>query len=194
MGWFTPKVEKELNKGVEMFGRDVVLESLYGVPRPPSEAVALPAATEVAESMELVGTTITGSTRALLERHEGFRRKPYNDHLGNLTIGHGINLANGLDDVELEFLFSHRLGIAEAGAARVFDSFLTLDSVRQAVLVDMCYQLGASGLSQFVNTIEAVNNSNYDLAAEEILLSKAAVQCPTRYQELSQMMRTGEWI
>ena len=78
--------------------------------------------------------------RELVVRHEGFRKYPYTDTLGNLTIGHGINLTLGLDDAELEFLFSHRLGIAEAGAVRVFNSFRTLSLVRQAVLVDMCYQ------------------------------------------------------
>ena len=43
---------------------------------------------------------------------EGWKNKPYKDHLGILTIGPGFNLEEGFSDAELQLVFDHRLIVA----------------------------------------------------------------------------------
>lgn len=111
---------------------------------------------------------------APLMRDEGFRRKPYRCSAGKLTIGYGTNLEDGLDDDEAMFLLEHRIDQSILDCQRTFPWFSRLDPVRQAVLVQLRYQLGLDGLLGFRKMLAALERGEYAAAARELLDSKLA--------------------
>jgi lysozyme len=129
----------------------------------------------------------------LVKRHEGLRLKPYHDTTGHLTIGYGRNLdAEGVSEREAEELLTNDLAAVEQRLAKL-DLWSSLDEVRQAVLIDMAFNLGFQGLLEFHGMLAALRQSNYQAAADHIHNSRAAYQAPERYADLYDMMRTGLW-
>jgi len=68
-----------------------------------------------------------------------------------------------------------------------------LSPVRQAVLIDMCFNLGIRGLLGFKNTLASVAVGKYEQASRQMLESKWATQVKTRAVRLAKMMATDEW-
>lgn len=123
---------------------------------------------------------------------EGVRKKPYRDTVGKLSIGIGRNLDDvGLRDSEIEYLFQNDVAEAEVDARRLVPKFDDLTDARKAVIVNMSFNMGYPVLSQFVNTLRAVNEGRYDDAADGMLASKWARQVGVRAQRLAKMMREG---
>ena len=130
----------------------------------------------------------------IIKRHEGFRAKPYRDAVGKLTIGYGHNLddlpltpdqAAYLLVTDLERLWN-RVKYAKPFVAR-------LDSVRQAALQDMVYNLGVRGLLGFRRMWQAIEDGDWERTAVEALDSRWAMQVGQRAKEDAEMLRTGEW-
>ena len=140
-----------------------------------------------------------------LGRQEDRRPRPYMDCCGKnwrecpdrfkgaLSIGIGINLDAGLDDEEIDWLRDHRIKRAESDCLHTFPWFAPLDSVRQAALVNLCFNLGLHRLLGFERMIAAMARGDYEIAAREVLDSEAARKAPGRYAELAGMVRTGAW-
>ena len=59
-------------------------------------------------------------------------------------------------------------------------------------MIDMAFQLGLGKLLLFKKMLAALCIEDYDEAAAQILDSKAAKQCPSRYLELAKLMKKGE--
>jgi lysozyme len=132
--------------------------------------------------------------KALLERHEGRRATAYRDTMGVITIGVGRNLVHkGLSDAEIDMLLDHDLAEIRQALQQRVPGFETLDDVRQAVLIDMAFNLGLQGLLGFKRTLLAVQRGDYQAAARGMLASKWALQVKGRATELAAMMRSGEW-
>lgn len=136
------------------------------------------------------------SIRELLTLHEGRVPHAYADSLGYLTIGigHLIDERKGgrLPDSIIDALFEHDL---QEHANELFASLpwaRDLDPVRQAVLIDMYFNL-RRGLLGFKETLRHFQAGNWDAAATAMLDSKWAKQVKTRATRLAQMTRTGEW-
>lgn len=130
----------------------------------------------------------------LLERHEGRMRFPYRDSMGLLTIGIGFNLDDeGLYPEEMDFILHNRIGKVERWLWSHIPEFCSLNGVRQAVLVDMAFNMGTSRLMGFVLMFIAISAKDYEDAAAEMLDSRWAVQVGGRAIRLSNMMRTGRW-
>lgn len=130
----------------------------------------------------------------LLTLHEGKRNKPYKDTVGKTTIGIGRNLDDkGLSDSEVLYLFRNDLQQHSKEVEQAFPWVSGLDPARRAVLIDMCFNLGIGGLSQFKRTLELIRNGEYEKAAVAMLQSKWATQVGNRAKRLSEMMRTGSW-
>lgn len=130
----------------------------------------------------------------LLTLHEGKRNKPYKDTVGKTTIGIGRNLDDkGLSDSEVLYLFRNDLQQHSKEVEQAFPWVSGLDTARRAVLIDMCFNLGIGGLSQFKRTLELIRNGEYEKAAVAMLQSKWATQVGNRAKRLSEMMRTGSW-
>ena len=129
----------------------------------------------------------------LLVQHEACRNFPYTDTTGHLSIGVGRNLSDrGISTVEALLLLDDDILYFSSKLYSLVDFFDKLDENRQIVLVDMCFNLGVNGFLGFQSMLKALESGDYDSAAKEILASKAAEQCPERYQRLSSIMRTGE--
>lgn len=133
--------------------------------------------------------------RAQLVKHEGYRQFPYRDTVGKLTIGCGRNLDDvGVTREEAEFLLRADIDKAERGLRDRYGVwFDALDPVRQAVLVNMAFNMGLVTLGQFRNTLQAIADGDYEDAARGMLASKWASQVKGRAVELATMMRTGLW-
>ena len=127
-----------------------------------------------------------------IKRHEGIRLKPYQDTEGLLTIGIGRCLDRvGISEGEAELMLSNDLEDAVKAARFVIHNYEKLDEVRQEVVVNMAFNLGRNGLTEFRKMRMALGEEKYDLAAEEMLDSKWAKQVGARATELAQRMRTG---
>lgn len=130
----------------------------------------------------------------MLVDHEGMRRKPYRCTAGKLTIGVGRNLDDrGISPDEAMYMLANDIKDARRELSAAFPWFDKLDDVRQAVLIDMCVNLGLSRLQGFRNTLALIGVGKYEAAAQEMLNSKWAEQVGRRAQRLSRMMATGRW-
>jgi lysozyme len=123
----------------------------------------------------------------MIRRHEGFVAKPYQDSLGNWTIGYGRNLNNGISEAEASMLAKHDI----EHTIRMLDSmpwYSRLSNIRQAALIDMAYNLGDTGFLRFTKTILALKLGNYKTAAEEMLWSTWHKQVGERAKEIAYMI------
>lgn len=128
-----------------------------------------------------------------IKRHEGLKLHPYKCTAGKTTIGYGRNLDDkGITASEAEeMLLTDMCEVEE----RLFGEglFSGLNDARKAVLINMGYQLGVSGLFKFKKMIAALDRKQYELAAKEMLDSRWSMQTPNRAKELSDQMLTGEF-
>ena len=131
----------------------------------------------------------------MIKRHEGLRHKIYIDTEGVPTggWGHAFHVGSELPfDVCLR-LFNHDFGNAIADVEFIQKKFgLDINGTRENVLINMAFQLGRGRLLEFKKMLAALIIEDYDEAAAQILDSKAAKQCPSRYKELSKLMKKGD--
>jgi lysozyme len=129
--------------------------------------------------------------REQLKIDEGVRFEIYNDHLGYPTFGIGHLVVDGDEESGQDIGTT----ISEQRVNEVFESdvekyiseskkvFARLDDFpeeAQQVIVNMCFNLGAPRLSNFKNFISAVNESNWNKAADEMMDSRWARQVGDR--------------
>ena len=139
-----------------------------------------------------------------LEHHEAKRSKPYDDTNGKpifaletggkITIGIGRNLCDrGLTEEEIYYLFNNDVDEAYKDARRLLgkEVFDALTLRRQAVMLNMAFNLGFTRLAGFVNTVQAVREGRYADAARGMRLSKWAQQVGMRAVQLIEMMENG---
>lgn len=128
-----------------------------------------------------------------LKVDEGLRLQPYRCTAGALTIGYGRNLdAVGITQEEADIMLRADVEIAEKGAqALVGDVWTALSPTRQAVLINMTFNLGRTRLAAFKNFLAALRASDYQTAADEMLDSRWATQVGDRAQRLARQMRHG---
>ena len=131
----------------------------------------------------------------MIKRHEGLKHNIYLDIAGVPTggWGHAFHVGSELPfDVCLR-LFNHDFGSAMRDAEFVQKKFgLDLDGNREGVLINMAFQLGRAKLLKFRKMLAALCIEDYEEAAAQILDSKAAKQCPSRYKELAGLMKKGD--
>jgi lysozyme len=133
-----------------------------------------------------------------LKRDEGEVLHAYQDHLGYWTIGIGILIdqrkGGELRPEESEFIFRNRLKLFDAELSRRLPWISRLDPARRGVLLNMCFQMGITGLLGFKNTLALVEAGKYQDAAVNMLKSKWAGQTPARANRLSLQMASGDWL
>ena len=144
-----------------------------------------------------------------LKVHEGFRSRVYNCTEGKNTIGYGFNLdANPLALSEYELQTFRQIGIKQKRAEELLSAVvvkntkelyqrlpwtITLNEARQAVLINMIYNIGIQGFIRFKRTLAFIEQGDYDSAAMGMLQSKWATQVKGRAAELAKQMKTGEF-
>lgn len=132
-----------------------------------------------------------GNVAELIKKHEGLRLKPYKCTAGKLTIGYGRNIEdNGISQTEAEQMLYNDIQKCyfECGKLPCWDN---INEARQAVLLDMCYNLGISRLKNFKKMLAALERTDYTSAAAEMLDSNWAKQVKSRATELAQIMKKG---
>ena len=128
----------------------------------------------------------------LIIKYEGIRLKPYEDSLGNLTIGIGRNLSErGISRAEAFALLRNDLRWVKEELEK-YDFYKALNPVRKAVLINMMFNLGPERFSSFKKMISALEIGDFRSASVEMLRSKWAVQVGVRAIELAKLMLTGE--
>lgn len=135
-------------------------------------------------------------TAEMIKTHEGCRLKPYVDTVGVLTIGYGRNLQhNGITKEEADFLFNRDYLDAKADAL-IFvgpEHWPKLNEPRQAVLIDMAFNLGATRLGEFKGFRKALQEERWQGAGMHMRSSLWFVQVKKRALRLLKMMETGKW-
>ena len=141
---------------------------------------------------------------SILRTDEGVRRFAYDDKtgkevyapVGTLTIGVGVNLAQGLDDESVDWLERHSLYREWRDlthAADVYEhGFVTalLPDGAQLALALMAFQLGAEGVMEFHEMLHAIRNHDWKRAAIEALDSEwGRKQTPKRAREVAEIFR-----
>lgn len=135
--------------------------------------------------------------RAQLIRDEGSVSHAYQDSLGYWTIGvghlidakKGGSLPQGIIDDILDYdIEAHTNALLKA-----FPWVADLDPIRQAVLINMAFNLGIDGLSGFGHTLALIRSGDYTGASMAMLQSKWATQVGIRATRLAEQMRLGVW-
>lgn len=128
-----------------------------------------------------------------LLRHEGLKLKPYRCPAGKLTIGVGRNLEDsGITQKEAFILLENDILHCENELLdELSEVYSGLNDNRKSVLLDMCFNLGISGLLGFKNTLAFIGAGDFERAANGMLASRWAKQVGRRAIELSELMRKG---
>ncbi len=146
---------------------------------------------------------------AQLIRHEGAVKDKNGLHIiytcpaGHKTIGYGHNLdANPVCGMTEGFRIheekAQKLLVEDcAKIAKQLDEALPWwrkkNLPRQAVLLNMAFNMGVAGLLGFRNTLAAVKRGDWESAHDGMLASKWATQVKGRAVELATQMQTGKW-
>ena len=122
------------------------------------------------------------------KREEGFRGRPYKDHLGFDTIGYGTKLP--LSEHEATLLLEFRMKKTKKDLLNNLH-FLTIEHDAWGVLYAMAYQMGVNGVMGFKKMIRSLRIQDYKEAANQMLDSKWASpsQTPERANRLADIMR-----
>lgn len=143
-----------------------------------------------------------GKALKLTAAQEGFQPNIYKDD-GHDAIGYGDDLLDATPD-ELARFREHGISQPEALArlagklaklhdvlAARFAFWNDLNSTRQAVLIDMAYQMGVPGLLEFRRMLGYCAQGLYTLAAAEGLRSAWHSETPKRAELEMQMLDDG---
>ena len=133
----------------------------------------------------------------MLKRHEGVRSHVYLCSAGYETIGVGRNIADsglGLSADEVEYLLNNDIERVRQELTDNYFWFPALNEARQDAMIDICFNLGLTRLRGFVNAIEAMSREQFDVAADEFMDSRWATQVGNRANEITEMIRVGEYV
>ena len=124
--------------------------------------------------------------KSQLLRHEGLNLKPYKDVRGLITIGAGRCLSTkGISHDEAMIFLKNDIDDAAESVERALPWTVDLSEDHFLVLVNMCFQMGVSGLLGFRKFLSYLQKKRFDKAGEEMLNSKWAKEdSPSRAFEL----------
>lgn len=135
---------------------------------------------------------------------EGFRLFVYDDANGKAiqagsvleghpTIGIGRNLAGlGISDNEAYFLWDNDFNRV-LNDLSAFSWFLKLNEPRQAVMLNMAFNMGTPKLLEFVKMIGAIERGDFIEAALEMEDSDWHKDVKLRAERLERQMHLGIW-
>ena len=145
--------------------------------------------------------------RAMLVRHEGYRKIPYRCPAGHMTIGIGHNYdANPLPgDIRqhlnvygyitgnmVERLFQMDIEAAGEGCRRLYKDFYDFTEDRRMALIDFVFNVGETTAVTFVQTNRAINEGRWKDAANGLRKSKYYKQVGKRGEEIARMLEGDE--
>lgn len=135
----------------------------------------------------------------MIEQDEGYSPGLYKDTLGQWTIGIGFCLDRRpmprlvalywldmiIDEIREDLLTTDQYPI-----------FQFLNDARKSAIINMCYQMGVTGVCHpvdgFVKMWKALENQDYESAADHALNSRwAKIQTPNRAKRVCHVIRIG---
>lgn len=136
--------------------------------------------------------------KARIKKYEGFVPKMYLDSLGKATIGYGHlitekdNFQEGVEysKEELEEVFNQDFNKAVDGANELTSQLSLVLATVKGVIIEMVFQLGKTGVSKFKKFFIALENQDYNEAANQMIDSNWHKQTPKRCEELSNVIRS----
>lgn len=132
-----------------------------------------------------------------IKQSEGFETKLYKCPADKWTIGYGFNLEDvGIPQAVADFWLAYNLSQIDREFTRTFQHrpfMKTISHARKAVLIDMIYNMGIGSFMGFRKFLTALDEQDYEKAAEEMLDSKWATQVKGRAVRLSEIIMTGTW-
>lgn len=131
--------------------------------------------------------------RERTKRFEGLSLVPYKCPVGEDTIGYGHLIKNGITQAGAEVLLDEDLKAAYRAARGNFAWFSKLNGPRQAVIIDMIFNIGLTRLYGFKKMRAAIEAGDFETAAKEMLDSKYARQVAYRARLNAEILKTGEW-
>jgi lysozyme len=134
------------------------------------------------------------TTRLLAK--EGEELKVYKCSRGYLTIGVGRNLeTNGITREESRYLLNNDIDRCIKGVLSNINT-THCNEARLAVLVEMAFNMGVSGLLNFKQFIRCVEQGDFEQAPYHMLDSvwHKERQVGDRSIELAEQMARGEWV
>jgi lysozyme len=127
-----------------------------------------------------------------IKKHEGLSLKPYRCTADKLTIGYGRNLDDvGISNAEALAMLENDIESCCKGLDKNFPGWRGHDDIRQNVLIEMAFNLGAPRLGRFFKMWAALDRHDYEEAAYQMLNSKWARQVGQRATTLAKQMRDG---
>lgn len=129
-----------------------------------------------------------------LRRQEGVKNTLYKCTSDKWTIGVGRNLEDvGLSDEEIDYLLENDIERTEELLDEYMDWWRDLDSVRQEAMVNFVFNVGIGTAQKFKKAMAALQEQDYDTAADEMMDSNWSKQVGQRAVEVTEMIRTGEY-
>ncbi len=127
--------------------------------------------------------------KQLIERiavNEGFRSKVYKCSEGVDTIGHGFTW---LSEEESLHILTGRVSQLHLKLLDDLDWYKDMPPEIQGVIIEMCFQIGFSGVMKFRKMIANMQDKNWKEASKEMLDSLWAKQTPSRANRLADIVR-----
>ena len=129
-----------------------------------------------------------------LRRHEGVKNTLYKCTSDKWTIGVGRNLEDvGLSEEEIDILLLNDIKRTKELMDDYIPWYNDLDEVRQEALINFVFNVGIGTAMKFKNAMAALEAHDYDTAAIEMMDSNWAKQVGSRAEEVTQMIKTGEY-
>ena len=129
-----------------------------------------------------------------LRRHEGVKNTLYKCTSDKWTIGVGRNLEDvGVSDDEIDYLLQNDITRTENLLDEYMGWWSDLDNIRQEALINFVFNVGIGTAMKFKKAMAALEAHDYDTAAIEMMDSNWAKQVGSRAEEVTQMIKTGEY-
>ena len=129
-----------------------------------------------------------------LRRHEGVKNTLYKCTSDKWTIGVGRNLEDvGLSEEEIDILLLNDIKRTKELMDDYIPWYNDLDEVRQEALINFVFNVGIGTAMKFKKAMAALEAHDYNTAAIEMLDSNWAKQVGSRAEEVTQMIKTGEY-
>ena len=128
-----------------------------------------------------------------IKQHEGYVGIVYKDSLGIDTIGYGFAIKDlELDRDICDIILERKLKTLEDSVNIKFSWYKYMPQEIKDVVMEMCYQLGVTGVSKFKKTIAYLQDKRWEEASVEMLDSLWARQTPNRAKELSNRVKGAD--
>ena len=120
-----------------------------------------------------------------IAQNEGFKSKVYKCSEGIDTFGHGLTY---ITEEESLNILTNRVSEKHLDLLERVDWYKDLPPKVKGVIIEMCYQLGTSGMLKFKKMISNMKDKNWKGAAEEMKDSLWYRQTTSRCERLAEIV------